>query len=119
MPGADQRVSTQATYREPSGGEWEDKAPGGAGRSGLGDTSPQVFPAGSAVYVSPPLLSWRLLRSPDRVFFDNGPGDPTAATHEVELLRCAKCGTPYFSICSNQLLGRAGVRYLQTVVTAG
>ena len=47
--------------------------------------------------------------APDGVFFSNGPGDPGAATHEVELLRAVlDRGLPYFGICfGNQILGRA------------
>jgi carbamoyl-phosphate synthase small subunit len=47
--------------------------------------------------------------SPAGVFFSNGPGDPSAATHEVELLRAVlDRGIPFFGICfGNQLLGRA------------
>lgn len=43
------------------------------------------------------------------VFFSNGPGDPGAATHEVELLRqVLDRRLPFFGICfGNQLLGRA------------
>ena len=50
-----------------------------------------------------------LALSPDGVFFSNGPGDPGAATHEVELLRAVlDRGLPYFGICfGNQILGRA------------
>lgn len=50
-----------------------------------------------------------LALSPDGVFFSNGPGDPGAATHEVELLRAVlDRGVPYFGICfGNQILGRA------------
>jgi carbamoyl-phosphate synthase small subunit len=46
---------------------------------------------------------------PAGVFFSNGPGDPGAATHEVELLRqVLDAGIPFFGICfGNQLLGRA------------
>jgi carbamoyl-phosphate synthase small subunit len=45
----------------------------------------------------------------DGVFFSNGPGDPAAATHEVELLREVLARRmPFFGICyGNQLLGRA------------
>ncbi len=45
----------------------------------------------------------------DGVFFSNGPGDPGAATHEVELLReVLDRRIPFFGICyGNQLLGRA------------
>jgi carbamoyl-phosphate synthase small subunit len=47
--------------------------------------------------------------SPDGVFFSNGPGDPGAATHEVELLReVLDHRIPFFGICyGNQILGRA------------
>ncbi len=46
---------------------------------------------------------------PDGVFFSNGPGDPGAATHEVDLLRdVLDRRIPFFGICyGNQLLGRA------------
>ncbi|WP_034621691.1 glutamine-hydrolyzing carbamoyl-phosphate synthase small subunit [Cellulomonas sp. URHE0023] len=47
--------------------------------------------------------------SADGVFFSNGPGDPGAATHEVELLReVLDHRIPFFGICyGNQILGRA------------
>lgn len=47
--------------------------------------------------------------SPDGLFFSNGPGDPAATTHQVELLQEALGrGVPYFGICfGNQLFGRA------------
>ena len=47
--------------------------------------------------------------APDAVFFSNGPGDPAAADHQVELLRgVLDAGLPFFGIClGNQLLGRA------------
>ncbi|GAA5153316.1 glutamine-hydrolyzing carbamoyl-phosphate synthase small subunit [Nocardioides marinquilinus] len=46
---------------------------------------------------------------PDGLFFSNGPGDPAATTHQVELLAAAlERGLPYFGICfGNQLFGRA------------
>jgi carbamoyl-phosphate synthase small subunit len=46
---------------------------------------------------------------PDGLFFSNGPGDPAATTHQIELLRGALAhGLPYFGICfGNQLFGRA------------
>ena len=45
----------------------------------------------------------------DGIFFSNGPGDPSAANAQVELLRKAlQTGLPYFGICfGNQLFGRA------------
>ncbi|MBI9115373.1 glutamine-hydrolyzing carbamoyl-phosphate synthase small subunit [Sanguibacter suaedae] len=61
-----------------------------------------VIPAGSSI-------DDVLALDPDGVFFSNGPGDPGAATHEVELLRAVlDRGLPYFGICfGNQILGRA------------
>ena len=46
---------------------------------------------------------------PDGLFFSNGPGDPAATTHQVDLLQGALAqGLPYFGICfGNQLFGRA------------
>jgi carbamoyl-phosphate synthase small subunit len=43
------------------------------------------------------------------LFFSNGPGDPAATTHQIELLRAVLAdGIPYFGICfGNQLFGRA------------
>ncbi len=50
-----------------------------------------------------------LATAPDGVFFSNGPGDPGAATHEVELLReVLDRRIPFFGICyGNQIFGRA------------
>jgi len=47
--------------------------------------------------------------APAGVFFSNGPGDPSSAGHEIELLRgVLDRGIPFFGICfGNQLLGRA------------
>ena len=46
---------------------------------------------------------------PDGLFYSNGPGDPAATTHQVEVLQGALAqGVPYFGICfGNQLFGRA------------
>lgn len=46
---------------------------------------------------------------PDAVFYSNGPGDPEAATAQIETLRkVLAAGVPFFGICfGNQLLGRA------------
>ncbi|MDO9458198.1 glutamine-hydrolyzing carbamoyl-phosphate synthase small subunit [Nocardioides sp.] len=46
---------------------------------------------------------------PDGLFYSNGPGDPAATTHQVEVLQGALAeGLPYFGICfGNQLFGRA------------
>ncbi|WP_432482473.1 glutamine-hydrolyzing carbamoyl-phosphate synthase small subunit [Kineococcus esterisolvens] len=47
--------------------------------------------------------------APDGVFFSNGPGDPAAASHEIEVLQgVLERKVPFFGICyGNQLLGRA------------
>jgi carbamoyl-phosphate synthase small subunit len=47
--------------------------------------------------------------APDGLFYSNGPGDPAATTHQVEVLQAALGeGLPYFGICfGNQLFGRA------------
>lgn len=54
-------------------------------------------------------LSEILSMDVDGVFFSNGPGDPGAADHEVELLRgILDKRIPYFGICfGHQILGRA------------
>ncbi|GGO75680.1 glutamine-hydrolyzing carbamoyl-phosphate synthase small subunit [Nocardioides deserti] len=46
---------------------------------------------------------------PDGLFYSNGPGDPAATTHQVEVLQGALAQeVPYFGICfGNQLFGRA------------
>ncbi|MEP6481172.1 MAG: glutamine-hydrolyzing carbamoyl-phosphate synthase small subunit [Rhodoglobus sp.] len=46
---------------------------------------------------------------PVAAFFSNGPGDPAASDHHVELLQgILREGLPFFGICfGNQLLGRA------------
>lgn len=61
-----------------------------------------VVPAGTTVQEV-------LALAPDGVFFSNGPGDPAAAVHEVELLRgVLDRRIPFFGICyGHQLLGRA------------
>ncbi len=50
-----------------------------------------------------------LATSPDGVFLSNGPGDPSATTHAVELTRALlDRRVPVFGICfGNQILGRA------------
>ena len=50
-----------------------------------------------------------LALNPDGIFLSNGPGDPAAADHAVELMKGAlTAGIPIFGICfGNQILGRA------------
>ncbi|MFM8926762.1 MAG: glutamine-hydrolyzing carbamoyl-phosphate synthase small subunit, partial [Rhodoluna sp.] len=61
-----------------------------------------VHPAGSSI-------EQLLEDKPDAVFFSNGPGDPSTAVHQVELLQeVLRRKIPFFGICfGNQLLGRA------------
>ncbi|HYG92577.1 MAG TPA: glutamine-hydrolyzing carbamoyl-phosphate synthase small subunit [Nocardioides sp.] len=46
---------------------------------------------------------------PDGLFYSNGPGDPAATVHEIDVLEAALArDVPYFGICfGNQLFGRA------------
>jgi carbamoyl-phosphate synthase small subunit len=62
----------------------------------------RVFPAKAT---AEQLLAY----SPDAIFYSNGPGDPEAATGQVEVLRkVLDAKVPFFGICfGNQLLGRA------------
>jgi carbamoyl-phosphate synthase small subunit len=66
---------------------------------------------GMRVHVVPATTDIATIESlhPDGVFFSNGPGDPGAATTEVELLRAVlDRKIPYFGICyGNQIFGRA------------
>jgi carbamoyl-phosphate synthase small subunit len=66
---------------------------------------------GLEVQVYPAKVSARTLldAKPDAVFYSNGPGDPEAATGQVEVLReILEAKIPFFGICfGNQLLGRA------------
>ncbi|MFC7406181.1 glutamine-hydrolyzing carbamoyl-phosphate synthase small subunit [Georgenia alba] len=74
-------------------------------------TPEQLAARGVRVHVLPQssTLAEVLALEPDGVFFSNGPGDPEAATHEVDLLRgVLDAELPFFGICfGNQLLGRA------------
>lgn len=112
MLGADlaKEVSTAVDYTvEPDG---EPIATVVAVDLGIKARTPQQLAArGVRVHVVPQsvTLAEILALAPDGVFFSNGPGDPEAATHEVELLRgVLDAGIPFFGIClGNQLLGRA------------
>ncbi|MCB7137568.1 glutamine-hydrolyzing carbamoyl-phosphate synthase small subunit [Cellulosimicrobium marinum] len=118
MAGADlaREVSTAETYVvEPVAGS----APGDepvatvvAVDLGIKSMTPQrLAERGVRVHVVPASTGIEQIEAiaPDGVFFSNGPGDPAAATHEVELLReVLDRGTPFFGICfGNQILGRA------------
>jgi len=66
---------------------------------------------GFDVHVLPQDVTLEQLRAidPIAVFYSNGPGDPAASDHHVELLRGVLADKlPFFGICfGNQLLGRA------------
>ncbi|MDR2253100.1 MAG: glutamine-hydrolyzing carbamoyl-phosphate synthase small subunit [Bifidobacteriaceae bacterium] len=66
---------------------------------------------GARVAVVPRWFTFREIAElrPDGVFFSNGPGDPAAATAELDVLRAVlDARIPFFGICyGNQLLARA------------
>ncbi|WP_282943940.1 glutamine-hydrolyzing carbamoyl-phosphate synthase small subunit [Cellulomonas endometrii] len=119
MAGADLagEVSTDAAYVVPALGPdgqplTEPVARVAAVDLGIKSMTPQrMAERGIEVHVLPALSSIDdvLATAPDGVFFSNGPGDPGAATHEVELLReVLDRKIPFFGICyGNQILGRA------------
>ncbi|WP_456788489.1 glutamine-hydrolyzing carbamoyl-phosphate synthase small subunit [Cellulomonas sp. P5_C5] len=112
MVGADLagEVSTDAAYVvEPVG---EHVATVAAVDLGIKAMTPQrLAERGVRVHVLPShaTIDDVLATAPDGVFFSNGPGDPSAATHEIDLLReVLDRKIPFFGICyGNQLLGRA------------
>ena len=119
MAGADLagEVSTDAAYvitaRGPDGTELaEPVARVAALDLGIKSMTPhRMAERGIEVHVLPSTASIDdvLATAPDGVFFSNGPGDPGAATHEVELLReVLDRRIPFFGICyGNQIFGRA------------
>jgi carbamoyl-phosphate synthase small subunit len=119
MAGADLagEVSTDAAYVVPALGPdgqplAEPVARVAAVDLGIKSMTPnRMAERGIEVHVLPALSSIDdvLATAPDGVFFSNGPGDPGAATHEVELLReVLDRRIPFFGICyGNQILGRA------------
>ena len=103
-------VSTSETYVVPAQGEKRFTV--AALDLGIKSNTPRMMAErGIEVHVMPALSSVDevLAVQPDGVFFSNGPGDPAATTHQVELLRSLLGqGVPYFGICfGNQLFGRA------------
>ena len=79
---------------------------------GIKSTTPaSLAERGVEVHVLPATATIEdvLAVDPDGVFFSNGPGDPSTADHERDLLReVLRRGIPYFGICfGNQILGRA------------
>jgi carbamoyl-phosphate synthase small subunit len=79
---------------------------------GIKEMTPQrMAERGIEVHVLPATstLADVLAVQPDGLFYSNGPGDPAATTHQIDLLqRALGEGIPYFGICfGNQLFGRA------------
>ncbi|TXR57412.1 glutamine-hydrolyzing carbamoyl-phosphate synthase small subunit [Quadrisphaera setariae] len=112
MSGADLagQVSTADAYVVPAIGD--KRLTVAAVDLGIKSNTPrELARRGAEVHVLPALATLEdvLAVSPDGVFFSNGPGDPSAATHEVELLQqVLERKIPFFGICyGNQLLGRA------------
>ncbi|MBF5083669.1 glutamine-hydrolyzing carbamoyl-phosphate synthase small subunit [Quadrisphaera sp. INWT6] len=112
MAGADLagQVSTQDAYVVPALGEKRFTV--AAVDLGIKANTPrELARRGAEVHVLPAMATLEdvLAVSPDGVFFSNGPGDPSAATHEVALIQqVLERRIPFFGICyGNQLLGRA------------
>lgn len=79
---------------------------------GIKSMTPQrLAERGVDVHVVPSTITFEEIAAMgvDGVFFSNGPGDPSTADDQVELLRAVlEAGIPFFGICfGNQLLGRA------------
>jgi carbamoyl-phosphate synthase small subunit len=79
---------------------------------GIKEMTPQrMAERGIEVHVLPATATLEDVRAvqPDGLFYSNGPGDPAATTHQIQLLQQALGeGVPYFGICfGNQLFGRA------------
>ena len=119
MSGADLagEVSTGATYVIPALGPdgeplAEPVARVAAVDLGIKSMTPhRMAERGIEVHVLPATatIDAILAVGPNGVFFSNGPGDPGAATHEVDLLReVLDRRIPFFGICyGNQIFGRA------------
>jgi carbamoyl-phosphate synthase small subunit len=128
MAGADlaREVSTNEAYTVEPKGEWLANNPGQAPVAtvvavdlGIKTMTPvRLAERGVRVVVVPQastiadiLATFDALPdgAPRGVFFSNGPGDPAASGHEVELLReVLDRKIPFFGICfGNQILGRA------------
>ena len=103
-------VTTEQTYVVPAVGE--KKFTVAAIDLGIkGMTPRRMAERGIEVHVMPATSTFEEVSAvaPDGVFMSNGPGDPAAADHAVELLKqVLGAGIPYFGIClGNQIFGRA------------
>ncbi len=112
MAGAElaSEVSTAETYVVPAVGEKRFTV--AAVDLGIKTMTPhRMAERGIEVHVLPATATLEEIQavSPDGLFFSNGPGDPAATTHQVEVLQGALAADlPYFGICfGNQLFGRA------------
>lgn len=112
MAGAElaSEVSTGAAYVVPAVGERRFTV--AALDLGIKTMTPQrMAERGIEVHVLPATASLEDIKAvgPDGLFYSNGPGDPAATTHQIEVLQGALAdGVPYFGICfGNQLFGRA------------
>jgi len=79
---------------------------------GIKEMTPQrMAERGIEVHVLPATATYDEVAAvgADGLFYSNGPGDPAATTHQIQLLQEALGdGMPYFGICfGNQLFGRA------------
>ncbi|MGE2716582.1 glutamine-hydrolyzing carbamoyl-phosphate synthase small subunit [Mycolicibacterium litorale] len=105
-----EQVSTDAVYVvEPEGAHRFTVA---AIDLGIKTNTPRNFARrGIRSHVLPATASFEQIADlkPDGVFLSNGPGDPAAADHVVEVTReVLGAGIPLFGICfGNQILGRA------------
>ncbi|MCL1872062.1 MAG: glutamine-hydrolyzing carbamoyl-phosphate synthase small subunit [Promicromonosporaceae bacterium] len=121
MAGADlaREVTTDQPYTVEPTGEFAGKEPVATvvGMDlGIKSMTPQrLAERGVRMHVVPQSYTFEQIEAllpadaPRGVFFSNGPGDPGAATHEVEVLRqVLDARIPFFGICfGNQLFGRA------------
>ncbi len=121
MAGADlaREVTTAEPYTIEPAGEFAGKEPVATVVGldlGIKSMTPQrLAERGVRMHVVPQSWTFEQIEAllpadaPRGVFFSNGPGDPGAATHEVEVLRrVLDARIPFFGICfGNQLFGRA------------
>jgi carbamoyl-phosphate synthase small subunit len=107
-------VSTSEAYVVPAhSGPWGEKRFTVAALDlGIKSMTPhRMAERGIEVHVLPATATLEEITAvaPDGLFYSNGPGDPAATTHQIEVLQGALAqDLPYFGICfGNQLFGRA------------
>ena len=112
MVGADltSDVTTAQAYSVPAIGDaWATVVAVDLGIKSM--TPRRLSERGLKVDVVPSTSSWEdiVARTPDGIFFSNGPGDPATADHAVGLMsKALEAGRPVFGICfGNQIFGRA------------